>query len=68
MASAKSPSVLDIPILGELPLVEGVSTSADGGYPFVLKTVSEKEDVGGFSWKNTMNQVAERTVAELWKS
>lgn len=55
-------------MLGELPLVEGVSTSADGGYPFVLKTVSEKVDVGGFAWKNTMNQVAEQTVGVLWKS
>ncbi|KAF8173048.1 P-loop containing nucleoside triphosphate hydrolase protein [Pholiota molesta] len=58
---------LGLPILGELPLAEGVSTSADGGYPFVLKSVQEADDMGGFRWKATMDQVAERTAADLWK-
>ncbi|KAF9478340.1 P-loop containing nucleoside triphosphate hydrolase protein [Pholiota conissans] len=58
---------LGLPILGELPLAEGVSTSADGGYPYVLKNVVEAHDVGGFRWKATMNEVAEQTAGELWK-
>lgn len=58
---------LGLPILGELPLAEGVSASADGGYSYVLKNVQEADDVGGFRWKDTMNEIAQRTAADLWK-
>lgn len=62
---------LDTPVLGELPLVEGVSTSADGGYPYVLtniKMVESTDGDGGLTWRSNMAQVAERVTSALWKS
>ena len=59
---------LDIPVLGELPLVQGVSISADGGWPFVLsnpKSGQEKDAMGGVTWKERMMQVASSVVSAL---
>ncbi|KAF8972158.1 P-loop containing nucleoside triphosphate hydrolase protein [Flammula alnicola] len=62
---------LGVPVLGDLPLVEGVSTSTDGGYPFVLNSAASIEaanDEGGATWKASMVQIADRVASELWKS
>ena len=59
---------LDIPVLGELPLVQGVSMSADGGWPFVLsspKSVQETDATGGVKWKESMMQIASSAVLAL---
>ena len=59
---------LDIPVLGELPLVQGVSMSADGGWPFVLsspKGVQETDATGGVKWKESMMQIASSAVSAL---
>jgi ATP-binding protein involved in chromosome partitioning len=59
---------LDIPVLGELPLVQGVSMSADGGWPFVLsspKSVQETDAKGGVTWKESMMQIASSAVSAL---
>ena len=60
---------LEVPILGELPLVEGVSTSGDGGYPFVLGSVGavkEAHGTAGAAWRDNMLQVAKRVASTLW--
>jgi len=62
---------LEVPILGELPLVEGVSTSGDGGYPFVLSSsgvVKEVHGTGGVTWRDNMFYVAERVASALWNN
>lgn len=62
---------LEVPILGELPLVEGVSTSGDGGYPFVLGSVGavkEAHGTVGASWRDNMLQVAKRVASTLWNN
>ena len=59
---------LDIPVLGELPLVQGVSMSADGGWPFVLsspKSVQETDAMGGVTWKESMVRIASSAVSAL---
>ena len=59
---------LNIPVLGELPLVQGVSMSADGGWPFVLsspKNGQETDAIGGVTWKESMMQIASSVVAAL---
>ena len=62
---------LQVPVLGELPLVEGVSLSADAGYPYVLKNASsieEADGLGGSTWDASMKQIAEQVAANLWKT
>ncbi|KDR73139.1 hypothetical protein GALMADRAFT_72776 [Galerina marginata CBS 339.88] len=62
---------LDVPVLGELPLIEGVSASSDGGYPYVLKqlsTVEADDGDGGVVWRSNMSKVAEHVAASLWKT
>ena len=62
---------LDIPVLGELPLVQGVSVSADGGWPFVLsspKSVQETDAMGGVTWKESMMGIASSTISALYLS
>lgn len=54
---------LDVPVLGELPLVQGVSMSADGGWPFVLS--SPKNEMGGVTWRDSMMQIASSAVSAL---
>ena len=59
---------LDVPVLGELPLVQSVSTSADEGWPFVLsspKNVQEADGVGGVRWKEDMMRIASSVVSAL---
>lgn len=59
---------LAIPVLGELPLLPGVSMSADGGWPFVLsspKGVEEKAAMDGVRWKEGMMQIASSMVSAL---
>ena len=59
---------LDVPVLGELPLVQGVSTSADEGWPFVLsssKTVQETDGLGEVAWKESMMRIASSVVSAL---
>ncbi|KAF8154818.1 P-loop containing nucleoside triphosphate hydrolase protein [Crassisporium funariophilum] len=59
---------LAVPILGELPLVQGVSSSADAGRPYVLgsqKTVEETDGAGGLAWKESMGRVADLVVSSL---
>ncbi|PPR04491.1 hypothetical protein CVT24_013100 [Panaeolus cyanescens] len=59
---------LDIPILGELPLVQAVSKSADGGYPYVLASPSdvEKHDgPGGMTWRQNMAKIATDVMSNL---
>jgi len=58
---------LRVDILGELPLVQGVSSSGDQGVPYALvggeKKVAE-DGAGGVEWSTSMEQVAEK----VWKS
>jgi len=59
---------LGVPVLGELPLVQGVSTSADGGWPFVLSSsnsVQETDGKGGVAWKESMMRIASSVVSAL---
>lgn len=62
---------LEVPILGELPLVEGVSTSGDSGYPFVLGSagaLKEAHGTAGASWSDNMLHVAKRVASTLWNN
>ncbi|RXW16959.1 hypothetical protein EST38_g8891 [Candolleomyces aberdarensis] len=54
---------LQTPILGELPLVQGVSASADGGYPYVL--AGKAQSPGESKWKETMGGVAEQVASAI---
>ncbi|TFK32313.1 P-loop containing nucleoside triphosphate hydrolase protein, partial [Crucibulum laeve] len=54
---------LSVPVLGELPLVAGVSTSADGGWPYVLG--ASKDGDGERQWKETMGKIAESVSSSL---
>ncbi|KAF5330549.1 hypothetical protein D9619_005239 [Psilocybe cf. subviscida] len=61
---------LQVPVLGELPLVEGVSQSADAGFPYVLKnesSIEEADGMGGSTWNTSMKKIAEQVAANLWK-
>jgi len=55
---------LRVPVLGELPLVQGVSTSSDGGWPLVLG-VQEKDGIGAVRWKESMMRIADSVVLAL---
>jgi len=58
---------LGVDILGELPLLQGVSLSGDQGTPYAL-VVDEKtnaeDGAGGMEWKKTMESVA----GKVWSS
>lgn len=48
--------------------MQGVSKSADEGWPFVLsslKSVQETDGVGGVAWKESMMQVASSVVSAV---
>jgi ATP-binding protein involved in chromosome partitioning len=48
--------------------VQGVSTSADGGWPFVLssaKSVQETNGIGGVVWTESMMRIASSVVSAL---
>ncbi|KAF6752895.1 P-loop containing nucleoside triphosphate hydrolase protein [Ephemerocybe angulata] len=55
---------LQTPILGELPLVQGVSTSSDGGYPYVLAG-NDSNGKSGKQWKDAMAGVAEQVLSTV---
>ena len=62
-------SWLTVPILGELPLVEGVSAASDSGKPFVLTSLSatkENDKGGGPRWKSGMAEIAEKVDTALF--
>lgn len=58
---------LGVPVLGELPLVQGVSASADEGWPYVLGVATKGDDdgAGGADWRAAMKRVAERVALGL---
>ncbi|TFK24560.1 P-loop containing nucleoside triphosphate hydrolase protein [Coprinopsis marcescibilis] len=56
---------LQVPILGELPLASGVSTSADGGYPYVLANQKDQGNTGGRQWSEKMMGVAEQVATTI---
>ncbi|KAF9219302.1 P-loop containing nucleoside triphosphate hydrolase protein [Gyrodon lividus] len=60
-------STLDVPVLGELPLVRGVSIGGDSGIPYALTASSqqtETDGAGGAVWRNVMENAAKR----VWES
>lgn len=56
-------SRLGIPLLAQLPLVEGVSRGGDRGIPYVLegKNGSDKDGKAGEIWRDAMNEAASKT-------
>ncbi|KZP09184.1 P-loop containing nucleoside triphosphate hydrolase protein [Athelia psychrophila] len=58
-------SQLGVDVLGELPLVPGVSAGGDEGTPYALAPRAGHDGVGGVEWKATMDNVAARVWAEL---
>ncbi|EGN97157.1 hypothetical protein SERLA73DRAFT_183790 [Serpula lacrymans var. lacrymans S7.3] len=61
---------LEVDILGELPLVRGVSTGGDSGIPYSLVSSrkAESEDAeGGEEWRRVMDDTAARVWGELFK-
>ncbi|KAF9244273.1 P-loop containing nucleoside triphosphate hydrolase protein [Melanogaster broomeanus] len=60
-------STLGVPVLGELPLVKGVSIGGDSGIPYVLTTSSQQTETdaaGGAVWRSVMENAAKR----VWES
>ncbi|KAF8559471.1 P-loop containing nucleoside triphosphate hydrolase protein [Imleria badia] len=60
-------STLGVPVLGELPLVKGVSMGGDGGVPYALTASSqqlEADGSGGAVWRSVM----EDTAQKVWES
>jgi len=62
---------LKIPVLGQLPLVEGVSSSGDAGAPFMLRGNTNKNDrddapnPAAEEWKADMQRIADSVVETL---
>lgn len=61
-------SWLAVPVLGELPLVEGVSASSDAGRSYVLtpSATNEIDGDGGLRWKSGMAEIAEKVDMALF--
>ncbi|KAG6331222.1 hypothetical protein ID866_7866 [Astraeus odoratus] len=58
---------LDVPVLGELPLVKGVSAGGDDGVPYILiasKEQAKEDGAGGAVWRNAMEEIA----GTVWKT
>ena len=55
---------LGVPVLGELPLVQGVSASADEGWPYVLGAKGD-DGSGGADWRVAMKRIAEQVALGL---
>ncbi|KAI0336028.1 P-loop containing nucleoside triphosphate hydrolase protein [Cubamyces sp. BRFM 1775] len=53
----------NVNVLGELPLVPGVSHGGDRGVPYALYSAAEASDPGGKEWKETMASVA----GQVWQ-
>jgi ATP-binding protein involved in chromosome partitioning len=54
--------------LGELPLVQGVSSGGDQGVPYALvvdEKTNLKDGAGGVEWKMTMESVASKVWSSL---
>ncbi len=49
-----------VDVLGELPLVPGVSHGGDRGVPYTLSSAQEAGEAGGKQWKETMAGVANK--------
>jgi len=58
-AFRETASQLGAPVLGELPLVAGVSHACDGGIPYILSPQTRDE------WVTTMDQIAKTVWATL---
>ena len=59
---------LGLSILGELPLVQGVSSGGDQGVPYALvmdKKTKMEDGVGGVEWKRSMESVASKVWTSL---
>jgi ATP-binding protein involved in chromosome partitioning len=52
---------MGVAVLGELPLLAGVSAGGDRGVPYALM---ESDEAAGRKWKQVMDEVAET----VWKS
>ena len=61
-------SLLTVPVLGELPLVEGVSAASDAGRSYVLtpSATNEIDGDGGLRWKIGMAEIAEEVDIALF--
>jgi len=59
---------LGVGVLGELPLVQGVSSGGDQGVPYALVVddkMNAKDGAGGVEWKTTMESVASKVWTSL---
>lgn len=59
---------LNVPVLGELPLVKSVSRGGDGGVPYMLtasKEQADEDNAGGAVWRNVMQEMAENVWQAL---
>lgn len=59
----KAADDLNIPVLGQLPLVPAVNAGCDAGVPFML-TVSEHKDNATMDWRSNMTDIA----SKLWST
>ncbi|KAH7905722.1 P-loop containing nucleoside triphosphate hydrolase protein [Hygrophoropsis aurantiaca] len=61
---------LGVDVLGELPLVKGVSTGGDNGIPYALSCndqQKEEDGAGGAVWRNVMADAATKVYSKLFK-
>lgn len=61
-------ATLDVPVLGELPLVKGVSVGGDSGIPYVLTASKEQiqeDGAGGMAWRSAMEEIAGKVLHAL---
>ncbi|KDQ55444.1 hypothetical protein JAAARDRAFT_59943 [Jaapia argillacea MUCL 33604] len=56
---------LGVEVLGDLPIVGGVSARGDFGVPYVLAPTAEDGE-NGIRWKETMEGIAEKVWGKLW--
>lgn len=54
---------MGVTVLGELPLVPGVSTGSDRGLPYAL--VSNLQEAGATEWKQSMEKIADVVAREV---
>ncbi|KAH7890375.1 P-loop containing nucleoside triphosphate hydrolase protein [Phlebopus sp. FC_14] len=69
-AFRKIASTLRVDILGELPVVKGVSVGSDKGIPYALTSSTEQTETdgaGGALWRNVMKDAAARVWSSLCK-
>ncbi|KAA1475454.1 P-loop containing nucleoside triphosphate hydrolase protein [Dentipellis sp. KUC8613] len=59
---------LGVPVLGELPLIPGVSSGGDAGVPYGLvrnDKVKDTDGTGGTKWKDSMREIATEVSRRL---